>query len=305
MSSLGSVSKKQHFADLKQQLWCESESHMVGRLDLDVPALMNGTAGGLAMGRVHLMTGGPQDGAASGFVAALAHKLLQQHPDQALIWCLPVRPRCGQIFGAGLAAFGIDPGRVILVCESHPLRAIAACEEALSAQNVAAVICEYDALASKSDLWLKAARRLQLAAEQGHTTGIMLGPPAPAAGFESRWHLLPSAYAAPSARSSSGLSSGSSSGTRYMPAWLPCWQVELHHCRGGYPLKQVIIWDHRTGRFCLADSVGLPVGLPVGLSEESPCKSEAPLDPMAMDPMPMDPVTGQAAPAVSVMRRAG
>ena len=154
-------------------------------------------------------------------------------------------PRAGHLFGAGLAAMGIDPARIILVCESHPLRAVAATEEALAAQGVAAVICEYSALAKKSDLWMKAARRLQLAAEQGGTTGLMLGPPAAAAGFETRWYITPA-----SQRVDEMVSAGEHvSAIKHKFDWQPCWQIELMHCRGGHPAETTTCWDIRSARF--------------------------------------------------------
>jgi len=263
---LQTVQKQQRFADLKQKIWAEAESHLTGRLDLDIAVLQDATSGGLALGRMHLVSGGPQDGAATGFTTAILRKLLQQNPDKALVWCLPAAPRTGIPFGDGLAALGLDPARIIFVCESHPLRAVAASEEALSADGVAAVICEYGPLAEKPDLWLKSARRMQLAAEEGQTTGIMLGPPTAAAGFETRWHITPSQN--PFQRSASiqkgrqisghisghisgqisGQNSGSFSG---QASWQPCWQAELIYCRGGRPAEVRLCWDIQTGRFRL------------------------------------------------------
>jgi len=245
---LQTVQKQQRFANLKEQLWTEAESHLTGRLDLDMAVLQTATSGGLALGRVHLVSGGPQDGAATGFATAILRKLLQQNPDQALIWCLPAMPRTGIPFADGLAALGLDPARIIFVCESHPLRAIAASEEALAADGVAAVMCEYGPLAEKSDLWLKAARRLQLAAESGRTTGIMLGPSAPAAGFETAWHISPSQK--PSATGSQPILTQK----ERQQDWQPCWQAELKHCRGGRPAKVTLYWDVHTARFRAASS---------------------------------------------------
>lgn len=245
---LQTVQKQQLFADLKEQLWTEAESHLTGRLDLDMAMLQTATSGGLALGRVHLVSGGPQDGAATGFATAILRKLLQQNPDQALVWCLPAMPRTGMPFADGLAALGLDPARIIFVCESHPLRAIAASEEALAADGVAAVMCEYGPLAEKSDLWLKAARRLQLAAEAGRTTGIMLGPPAIAAGFETAWHIMP-------AQNPSTKTAQASLASKEMQFdWQPCWQADLKHCRGGRPATVTLYWDINTGRFRTASS---------------------------------------------------
>ena len=251
MKTLQLMHKQQRFADLKHQIWSDANAQIAGRLDLDMPALQEATSGGLALGRMHLVSGGPQDAAATGFAVALIRKLLQQNPDQAVVWCLPAMPRAGQLFGAGLAAMGIDPARIILVCESHPLRAVAASEEALAAQGVAAVICEYSALAEKSDLWLKAARRLQLAAEQGKTTGFMLGPSAAAAGFETRWHITPTRRYSQTNQTLEGQMPIA----EYASDWQPCWQVELMHCRGGRPASLQLCWDIRSGRFRPFESV--------------------------------------------------
>ena len=106
----------------------------------------------------------------------------------------------GILYGAGLAAIGIDPRRLILVDEPHPLRGVAAMEEVLGAARqdgeaaiqIAAVIGDYAQLSRNSDLWQKTARRLQFVAEQADVLVIINGITSriiPAAGFESYWQV--------------------------------------------------------------------------------------------------------------------
>ena len=91
---------------------------------------------------------------------------------------------------------GLRPEQFIFIRESHPLRRMAACEEALGTKGLSAIIHEYGPLYEKTDLWGKSARRLQLACERGSATAFLIGAPAPASGFESAWHITLNAICA-------------------------------------------------------------------------------------------------------------
>ena len=100
------------------------------------------------------------------------------------------------------------------------------------------MIVEYDRVSQASDYWMRLARRAQLAAEASGVTGLLLGWPVAASGFDSLWHIAPSS-AAPSGHAGRDLSRHSS---RH-PSWHPCWQVELRHARGGRPWSSQLSWD--------------------------------------------------------------
>ena len=139
---------------------------------------------------------------------------------------------------SGLAALGLDPGRLLIVDSPSPGARLAALEDILRTEGLAAVIVEYDRVSQTSDYWMRLARRAQLAAEASGVTGLLLGWPVAASGFDSLWHIAPSS-AAPSGHAGRDLSRHSS---RH-PSWHPCWQVELRHARGGRPWSSQLSWD--------------------------------------------------------------
>jgi protein ImuA len=136
------------------------------------------------------------------------------------LWCLP-RP---DLYGPGLAAHGLDPGRVVMVWAPHDAEILWAMEEGLRAPGIVAVVGEVGALPAV------ASRRLQLAAERSGATAFLL----------RRWRdggqaacerALPNAAV-----------------TRWRIAALPSrpfrdepgvgpprWRVELLRCRSGEP----------------------------------------------------------------------
>ena len=190
--------------------------------------------GGLARGAVHELRGS----AASGFAAMLAGRVTG-----AVLWCIDAGTRAN-LYGPGLAAFGLNPQRLIVVRCPNRTDMLWAMEEGLSSPELGAVIGEPDGTVD-----LAASRRLQLAAEAGGVLGMVLarGPGqrqhfAPSA-LESRWQV----DAAPAlAHNRTG----------------PCWQVALGRCRG-MPQREHATWmverDGTTGHFIVADaSAGRP-----------------------------------------------
>ena len=167
--------------------------------------------GGLAAGAVHEVMGS----AAGGFAALLAGRFAGP-----VLWCVMERSR-SELYGPGLAVFGLDTRRLVVArCPSRQ-DMLWAMEEGLRDPALAVVIGEPDRAIA-----LTASRRLQLAAETGGVTGLMLrrgaedGALSPSAVF-SRWRAesLPT-LATPGAR----------------------WRLELLRCRGGIGEIQQRTW---------------------------------------------------------------
>jgi protein ImuA len=172
--------------------------------------------GGLPFGTLHEVRGG----LASGFTAALAGRFLR-HPG-ALVWCADATlvRRSGRLYGPGLARFGIDTTRLILVHGRGQREVLWAAHEALRSAAVTAVVMELEALD------LLAGRRLQLAAEAGKTAGLLL--------------RFGRADAAPSAAVTRW---------RAEPFFLDrdrCWSLDLWRVKGGAPNHWLVRHDDQT-----------------------------------------------------------
>ncbi len=225
--------------------------------------------GGLALGCLHEIEGGRaewDDGAATGFCLALLARLLGAAPraQGPVLWV----SRWRDLYAPGLAAFGLDPGRLILVRAASGAASGAgggtevlwAMEEALRCPRLGAVVGEVEALERS------AGRRLQLAAEASGVTAFALRRPlrparraaAPSAAA-TRWRVMPAqasarASAQASARASAQASAQVPAGRGRFPG-RPCWQVELLRCRGAAPGQWHLEWDDATGGFALAASL--------------------------------------------------
>lgn len=198
--------------------------------------------GGLALGCLHEIAGGRaewDDGAATGFCLALLARLLGAAPRARgpVLWV----SRWRDLYAPGLTAFGLDPGRLILVRAGAGTEVLWAMEEALRCSRLAAVVGEVEALERS------AGRRLQLAAEaSGVTAFALLRPLRPArraaapSAAATRWRVMP-------AQASQRVPAGRG---RFLGR--PCWQVELLRCRGAAPGQWHLEWDDATGGFALA-----------------------------------------------------
>ena len=234
------ISRHGRFDMLRREVAAIDGRLATTRLPLGVESLDSALAGGLALGRVHMLCGRPgHDGALTGFAVALLRRILAQTDEAApVVWCpAAAGGGSGMLYAAGLAALGLDPGRLLIVDSPSPGARLAALEDILRTEGLAAVIVEYDRVSQTSDYWMRLARRAQLAAEASGVTGLLLGWPVAASGFDSLWHIAPSSLTKSSA---SALPSGHSS--RH-PSWYPCWQVELRHARGGRPWSSQLSWD--------------------------------------------------------------
>ena len=235
------VSRHGRFDMLRREVAAIDGRLASARLPLGVESLDSALAGGLALGRVHMLCGRPgHDGALTGFAVALLRRILAQTDEAApVVWCpAAAGGGSGMLYAAGLAALGLDPGRLLIVDSPSPGARLAALEDILRTEGLAAVIVEYDRVSQTSDYWMRLARRAQLAAEASGVTGLLLGWPVAASGFDSLWHIAPSS-AAPSGHAGRDLSRHSSQHS----SWHPCWQVELRHARGGRPWSSQLSWD--------------------------------------------------------------
>jgi len=194
--------------------------------------------GGLRLAAVHEVAGH----AASGFTAALAGRVAAARRGLVL-WCQHrrrVRDE-GVLYGPGLAAFGLEPERVLLVDGEDDAGVRWAVEEALRASAAAVVVGEIE----RCDLFHT--RRLQLAAESGGAAGLLLRPAdpvrAPSAAV-TRWRVQPRLLDAPWPGALGPLA----------------WTAELWRVKGAVPARFEVCFDEPTLRFALvADLADRPL----------------------------------------------
>jgi len=206
-----------------------------GVLPLGAPAIDAALGeGGLRRGALHEVAGP----AADGFAAVLAGWLAARGGGTVL-WGTAGQGR-GALHPPGLAMLGLAPARLLLVRCRNQADLLAATEEGLRTAGLAAVIAE-----TARPPAMAVARRLQLAAETGGVTGILLChladrrhgarapgdgksvalPPSPAV---SRWHVEPA------------------------PGWGGMrWRLSLLRCRGGGSGQWMVDWDEKTHRFAV------------------------------------------------------
>lgn len=175
--------------------------------------------GGLPLGCLHEVTAEDR-GAGTAFAAALLARLAMDR-GAPVLWI--VRDR--DLHAAGLAAYGLTPDRLIAVRAVRDADALWAMEEALRCKRLSAVLGEADRLD------LTASRRLQLAAEAGGVTGLLLhagdGRAGAASAAVTRWRVAP----APSATvDEPGVGE-------------PRWRLDLLRCRGGRPGSWEVGWQ--------------------------------------------------------------
>lgn len=206
--------------------------------------------GGLPLAGLHEIDGERaewDDGAASGFCLALLARLSAARPEQTsgpILWAAPA----GDLYAPGLAGFGLDPRRLILVRARNDREVLWALEEALRARVLAAVVGEV------AELDRTAARRLQLAAETAGLPCFLLrrrhlarrGSDAPSAAV-TRWRVAP--LPSESDLDRTPLRERFLDQNFIGPAR---WRVELLRCRGAAPADFIMEWDDATGSFALA-----------------------------------------------------
>ena len=212
--------------------------------------------GGLPRGVLHEVIAG-DCGAGVGFIAAILGRMaaLDDNRDKQILWCLPPTGlyETGNLYAPGMAAYGLDPERLILARGRRDTDIQWTMEEGLQCQGLMAVIGEMRGLD------LTASRRLQLAARRSGVTAFFLMPDGtcgksrhePSAAV-TRWQVT-SVDAETPAR-----------GALHSTAW----ELELMRCRAGLPKQWRVGFDtsdakdhagkgvpHAPGRFRVAATV--------------------------------------------------
>jgi len=185
-------------------------------------------------------------GAAIGFAAALATRAIYASSyasgasggkDRLIAWCQQSWGAydMGALYGPGLAGFGIDPSRLLLVNPAREPDMLWALEECVRAGVFAAVVGEVPATSRHFNL--RASRRLHLAAEDASTPLILMR------GFGE----LESPSAALTRWCVSAASTVEEGSLRAIDR--PGWEVDLEKCKGGRPFLSELAWDACAGSF--------------------------------------------------------
>ena len=235
--SVCSVQKANRFAELKTQLKQADTARSFPALPLGVDKFDSALSGGLRFGHVHLMTGRPFDGAATGFVLAMLRLMMEQDKTAPVIWCSPYHAgQAGHVLASALPTLGISPSRFIFVHDQHPKRLMGAFEEVLQTKGILAAVGEYGLFSRNISAWQRWVRRCRLAAQTGGGMGILLGAPAPVSGFETGWQIS----SAPGGRAVENAVGDQD--------WRPCWAVQLGYTRQGTSCADRLRYDALTGR---------------------------------------------------------
>ena len=193
--------------------------------------------GGLATSALHEIAGASpalgDDAAASLFIASIAARRSMGEAGAAVIWAL----RRHDLFAPALAQVGLGPERLIYAECGRDEDVLAVMEEALRHGGIAAVVGEVSAAAMAST------RRLQLAAEEGGTTALMLrrwrrggeDPLAVPSAAVTRWRI---ASAPSGALAVEGIGR-------------PRWQIMLARQRGGPSFEWIMEGSDAEGRLAL------------------------------------------------------
>ena len=199
--------------------------------------------GGLPLARLHEVAGAAAApdhwlarGAATGFAAALLARLVARR-NGPVLWVAGDDPP----YPPGLAALGLPPDRLIMVQARRAVDRLWAVEEAARAGAPLAVLGEVERLDQT------ASRRLQLAAESGGVTVLLLrragaGRDAGAAGVAvTRWQV-DAAPGRPARLADGGAAPG---------VGAPVWDLALRRCRGGRPGDWRVTWGGPQDGFIL------------------------------------------------------
>jgi protein ImuA len=232
--------------------------------------------GGLPLGRLHQITGGEDGfgGPPIAFTARLAARLAGQPPDDGrepgrepererglVLWVVAAGTPDDTLYGPGLAAWGLTPDRLVVARATTEADVLWCLEEGLRCPALSAVVGHGRAVG------LTAGRRLQLAAEEGGTTGFLL-PSDRAAGWRTaaaaeaataattRWHVVASP-AAPAPWNPRGLGA-------------PRWTVSLERCQGGLPRSWLVECDDASGHLTVVSELG---DRPADTAGSRPCRS--------------------------------
>ncbi len=222
--------------------------------------------GGLAQGRLHEVagTGGKAKGmqaegdvAALGFAAALVGRAADN--EGTALWCTNRKSlyAAGGLHGPGLAAFGIDARRLVLIDGADDTQVLWAMEEGLRSGTLAAVAGEV------GNLTLAASRRLQLAAEAGGGLGLLVRVRTKKAAktvtaATTRWEVAVAASAETLASrrvARQTLASRRVARQTLEGLGQARWDVRLARCRGGRERHWLMEWNHETHCFAVVAPV--------------------------------------------------
>lgn len=203
-----------------------------GRLSTGLPPV-DAYLGATPLGAVHEIAGhgGDEEQGAAG-AAFLALSLKASAPAGWIAWVMQEN----DLYAPGLAAFGLDLRRLILVSAQRDAEVCWALEEALRSRSLAAAVAEIGALS------LNATRRLQLAAEQAgipcfllrrwRTQQLAQQQRAQPIAAVTRWRISPQPHLC-----------GPDPAT--MPELGPAhWRLDLWRCRNAAAASWIMEFDH-------------------------------------------------------------
>jgi protein ImuA len=198
--------------------------------------------GGLPTVGLHEVFG---DTATFGFAAGLLARLPEKGP---ILWCQQGR----DLYGQGLAGFGLDPARLILVHGRTDTDTLWAMEEGLATPGLAAVV----GLPRKVPPI--AGRRLQLCAEEHGTFALLLRPLDIHIGPQAAAELAATSMALTRWRVAAARSEPLRDAGEVIGLGPERWRLELQRCRlsaaqeklsryAGRPQTWQVEWHHETG----------------------------------------------------------
>lgn len=202
--------------------------------------------GGLPLGCLHQVVGDADDpaeaatgpAAALGFAALLAARLAARD-EGTVLWCVRHGSADDTLYPPGLAQLGLPPRRLMIARARDDGQVLGCLEDGLRTPGLAAVVGQARAVD------LTAGRRLQLAAEAGGVTGLLLA-------------------SAGQRRATRGGTGSVAATTRWRVRSRPAapvdwpglgpvrWDVTLERCRGGRPARWTMEWDDETHALSVA-----------------------------------------------------
>ncbi len=198
-------------------------------------------AEGLALGALHEIAGFAHGDlpAATGFALALLNRRAAAGGATAqapILWGQTAEGRreFGPVYGHGLAAFGLDPGRFVFADARRETDLLWAMEESVRTGCLAAVVGE------AGQAGFTPTRRLALAAEAGGTPVLLLrtGTELPATAARTRWRV--------------GGAVGLPDTDEIRAPGAPRWRAELVRAAGGRPGAWMMDWNDETHSFGMA-----------------------------------------------------
>jgi protein ImuA len=198
-----------------------------------IPHLDRMLSGGLRRAALHEMrcAESRDAGVATGFAIAVLARLAMED-DRPILWVVEAAAtsEAGFPYGAGLAGFGLDPRRLIVVRVTRPSDALWVFEEGLRCRGLAAVLAEIRGNPRQLDL--TASRRLALRAGEHSVMGLLLrqSDRALPGAANTRWLVAPRA--------------ASVSGDFPDGIGHPAWRLTLERNRQGATGTFDVEWNH-------------------------------------------------------------